>query len=66
MPFSTTEKTLMAKRADLNNAIAICCVSRLSQRISHPIYRYNGLMPNQAVVTIDGKQRILKVGNAEP
>lgn len=31
-----------------------------------PDIRVNGLMPNQAVVTIDGKQRILKVGAPSP
>lgn len=31
-----------------------------------PDIRVNGLMPNQAVVTIDGQQRILKVGTPSP
>ena len=52
----------MAKRADLNNAIAICALVACHSALALPDIKVQGLMPNQAVVTIDGKQRILKVG----
>ena len=52
----------MAKRADLNNAIAICALVACHSALALPDIQVQGLMPNQAVVTIDGKQRILKVG----
>jgi aspartyl protease family protein len=52
----------MAKCADLNNAIAICALVACQSAFALPDIQVQGLMPNQAVVTIDGKQRILKVG----
>ncbi len=47
------------------NYIAACFLLLItSAAFAMPDIRVNGLMPNQAVVTIDGKQRILKVGVA--
>ncbi len=53
----------MAKR---NNFIAALLLFVCTAAAAAPDIRVNGLMPNQAVVTIDGKQRILKMGTPSP
>ncbi len=50
----------MAQRAKYIANLLLLLVS--SAATAMPDIRVNGLMPNQAVVTIDGKQRILKAG----
>jgi aspartyl protease family protein len=50
----------------LSNFIAALLLLACTTTIAAPDIRVNGLMPNQAVVTIDGKQRILKVGTPSP
>jgi len=53
----------MAKHS---NCIAALLSLVCATAFAAPDIRVNGLMPNQAVVTIDGKQRILKVGTPSP
>lgn len=53
----------MAKHS---NFIAALLLLACTAAAAAPDIRVNGLMPNQAVVTIDGKQRILKVGTPSP
>ncbi|MEZ5494033.1 MAG: TIGR02281 family clan AA aspartic protease [Pseudomonadales bacterium] len=53
----------MAKHS---NCITVLLSLVCATAFAAPDIRVNGLMPNQAVVTIDGKQRILKVGTPSP
>lgn len=52
----------MAKITDLDRALAFCCLLACNCAFALPDVQVHGLMSNQAVVTIDGKERILKVG----
>jgi aspartyl protease family protein len=54
----------MAKRT--NGIAGLLLLACSAAAAAPPDIRVNGLMPNQAVVTIDGKQRILKVGTPSP
>lgn len=56
----------MARRAD-HSALALCAALACSGGAQAlPDVQVNGLLPNQAVVTIDGQQRILKAGKPGP
>ena len=52
----------MAKLADFHTAMALSALLFCHSVFAMPDIHVNGLMNNQAIVTIDGKQRILKVG----
>lgn len=52
----------MAKRADIHKLLTLSALLFCHSVFAMPDVHVNGLMSNQAVVTIDGKQRILKVG----
>lgn len=56
----------MAKLVNTSNIIALCALLGCSSVFAVPDVQVQGLMPNQAVVTIDGQQRILKVGKPSP
>jgi aspartyl protease family protein len=51
------QKIINSKHAFFAGLLLVCCSA-----FAVPDIQVHGLMPNQAVVTIDGKQRILKVG----
>lgn len=52
----------MARHADSTAFITLSLLLACSSAIAVPDIQVQGLMPNQAVVMIDGKQSILKVG----
>lgn len=52
----------MARLADPNATLAFCCLLVCGYAFALPDVQVHGLMSNQAVVSIDGKERILKVG----
>lgn len=52
----------MAKLADIRLAVTLGLSLICHGAFAMPDIQVQGLMPNQAVVTIDGQQRILKVG----
>ncbi len=52
----------MAKRADIHKLLTLSALLFCHSVFAMPDIHVNGLMRDQAVVTIDGKQRILKVG----
>lgn len=52
----------MARLANRNAFLATSLLLACQYGWSMPDVQVNGLLPNQAVVTIDGKQQILKIG----
>ncbi len=52
----------------LLRAAVLCCCSQLFASAVHalPDIQVNALLPKQAVITVDGQQRILKIGKASP
>src|SRR6478735_10371136 len=52
----------MAKHIEIHKLLPLCALLFCHSVFAMPDIQVNGLMSNQAVVTIDGKQHILKVG----